>query len=137
MSPAQPTAALTGAAVALGGAAGGLLRWAAGEAVPDGPGLPWTTLTTNVVGCALLALLPALLARVPERRAALLGPALGPGLLGGFTTFSAYAVQVRTLAADGRPALAAAAALLTVVTCLAAVLAVRLAVPATAPAGRG
>jgi CrcB protein len=119
--------------VALGGAAGGLLRWGADQVVPDGDGVPATTLTVNVLGAALLALLPALLHRLPADRAALLGPALGTGLLGGFTTFSAYAVQVRTLAADGQAVLAAATALATLLGCLAAVVAVRWAVPAARP----
>lgn len=133
---AAPPALLVGTAVALGGALGGLLRWSLGEAFPDGPGLPTTTLVTNVVGAALLALLPALLRRLPDARAAVAGPALGAGLLGGFTTFSAYAVQVRSLAAGGEPALAALAAVLTLVGCLAAVVLVRLAVPATRPEAR-
>lgn len=91
--------------VAAGGAAGASLRWGAGEAVADGDGFPWTTFAVNVVGCALLAgleLLPLV------RRSQAWAAALGPGLLGGFTTFSATSEQGRALLADGRTALAAA-----------------------------
>ncbi len=83
---------------------GATLRWAAGEVAADGSGFPWTTFAVNVVGCALLAgleLLPL------ARRSATWAAALGPGVLGGFTTFSATSEQGRALLADGRTALAA------------------------------
>ena len=43
---------------------------------------------------------------LPARR--LVRPFLGTGVLGGFTTFSTYALDTRTLLAGGRPGLAAA-----------------------------
>lgn len=90
--------------VAVGGAVGAVLRYALGEAVPDGSGFPWTTFAINVAGAALLAGLELLpLARESTAWAA----ALGPGLLGGFTTLSATSEQGRGLLADGRPGLAA------------------------------
>lgn len=92
-------------AVAVGGGIGALLRWAAGEAVPDGPGFWWTTLGVNLVGSTALAALPAWPA---VRHGGLLAAALGPGLLGGFTTLSATSEQARSAVADGRPGLAAA-----------------------------
>jgi fluoride exporter len=104
--------------VAAGGVLGALLRWSFGEVVPDGAGFPWTTFAINVVGSFALALLPAI-AAVRDRPLAAV--ALGPGLLGGFTTLSAYAEQGRGLLADGRPALAAAYLLGTLAACLAAV----------------
>ena len=52
--------------------------------------------------------------------------ALGPGLLGGFTTLSAYAEEARGLVADGRAGLAAAYVLGTLAACLLAVAAARL-----------
>lgn len=106
------------AAVAAGGAVGAVLRWSCGEAVPDGPGLPGTTLAVNVVGSLLLALLPAL---AVVRRSPVLQAAAGPGLLGGFTTLSAASEQTRTLLADGRPALALGYLLGTLAATLAAV----------------
>lgn len=103
------------ALVALGGALGAVLRWSIGEAVPDGAGFPWTTFAINVVGSFGLALLP-LVARF--RRWTL---ALGPGLLGGFTTLSAYAEQSRALIGDGETVMAMAYLVGTVGACLIAV----------------
>ena len=48
------------AAVAIGGAAGAVVRHLLTVWQPDGGGFPATTLAINVVGSALLALLPAL-----------------------------------------------------------------------------
>lgn len=93
------------AAAAVGGALGGLLRFQAGLVVPDDSGFPWTTFTVNVTGALLLALLPAVDA---VRGSPLLAVALGPGLLGGFTTLSATSEQGRRLINLDRPALAAA-----------------------------
>lgn len=105
-------------AVALGGAAGGLLRWLLGDAFPDGSGFPWTTLLINVTGSFALALLPAS-ARV--RRSPVLVAGLGPGLLGGYTTLSTYAEQGRALWAEGEGPLAAGYLAGTLVACLLAV----------------
>ena len=93
-----PAARLIGAA-AIGGAVGGLLRYTAGSAFPDDGGFALTTFAINVSGCFVLAwLLPVLAARQTSRW---LQVALGPGVLGGFTTMSAYAEQSRALLADG------------------------------------
>jgi CrcB protein len=105
-------------AVAVGGAVGGAARWWLGDLVPDGDGFPWTTFVINVTGSLALALLPALPA---VRRRQVLAVALGPGLLGGYTTFSTYAEQGRALLGDGRPGLAAAYLLGTLLACLVAV----------------
>jgi CrcB protein len=105
-------------AVALGGAIGATARWALGEWVPDGAGFPWTTFAINVGGSFLLAALPAL---ASVRRHRIVAVALGPGVLGGFTTLSAYAVQDHALIDAGRPALAAAYLLGTLAACLVAV----------------
>ena len=51
-----------------------------------------------------------------------LAAALGPGLLGGYTTMSAYAEETRALLADDRVATAAAYAVGTALACLLAVL---------------
>ncbi len=66
----------------------------------------------------MLALLPAVAA---VRRRPLLTLALGPGLLGGYTTLSAYADDARALFADARPGLAAAYLLGTLAACLVAI----------------
>lgn len=106
------------AAVAVGGALGAALRWGCEELVPDGSGLPGTTLAINVVGSLLLALLPTVGA---VRRSRALAAAAGPGLLGGFTTLSAASEQTRSLLADGRPALALGYLLGTLLLCVVAV----------------
>lgn len=99
---ASPPAVL--AAVAAGGTVGALARYAAAVAWPTGQrDFPWTTLGVNALGCALIGVLMVL---VTERGPVhpLLRPALGAGVLGGFTTFSAYAVELRGLLADDRVA---------------------------------
>lgn len=105
-------------AVAVGGAVGALARWSLSGLGPDDQVFPWATLAINVAGCFALALLPALPA---VRDRALLLVALGPGLLGGFTTLSAYAEEARALVADGHPGLAAAYVVGTLGACLLAV----------------
>ena len=79
---------------ALGGVVGALARWGVGTALPGSPGSwPWATLLVNLTGCLLLgALLAGLATRSPEPPWA--RPFLGVGVLGGFTTFSAFAVEV-------------------------------------------
>lgn len=108
-------------AVAAGGAIGASARWALIDAVPDSTGFPWTTFAINVVGSALLA---ALMLLPVARRSEAWAAALGPGLLGGFTTFSATSEHGRALLDAGRPGLAGAYLLGTFAACLFAVVAV-------------
>ena len=107
-------------AVAVGGALGAVLRHLLGELVPDGDGFAWTTFAINVTGAFLLALLPALSG---VRRSPAWTVALGPGVLGGYTTLSAYAEQSRALLAEGRVVLAATYVVGTFAACAVAVLA--------------
>ncbi len=87
--------------VAAGGAVGAVARYGIGVAFPTGPaGFPWATFGVNVSGCLLIGVLMVLVAEVwPSRR--LLRPFLGTGLLGGYTTFSTYAVDIQHLLAGG------------------------------------
>lgn len=90
------------ALVALGGAAGAVLRHAMEVWAPvSAPGsFPWPIFAINVSGAFGLGLLHAYVPahpRVPRRVRAL----LGVGLLGGFTTFSTYSEQARVLLAGG------------------------------------
>lgn len=85
--------------ITIGGGAGSVLRYGLSRAVhPAADGFPVATLVTNLVGSLLLG---ALITAVTEvwRPHPLVRPALGTGLLGGFTTFSTFAVEVRSVAA--------------------------------------
>ena len=89
--------------VAAGGVVGALARAGADVLLPHEPGTwAWSTLLVNALGAAALC---ALLAIRPSRDARLL---LGTGLLGGFTTFSAFAVDAVLLVEAGRAPVAAA-----------------------------
>jgi fluoride exporter len=95
-------------AAAAGGVLGALARWAAGEALPHHAGSwPWATLLVNLSGCLLLGvLIVTLFARRPG--SAWLRPFLGTGVLGGYTTFSTFAVDTVGLADAGAAATAVA-----------------------------
>jgi CrcB protein len=83
----------TALVIAAGGAIGGGMRWLINEAVPHGAeGFPWSTFVENATGCLILGVLMVFLLDVwtPHRYAR---PFLGIGILGGFTTFSAYTVE--------------------------------------------
>lgn len=109
------------AAVAAGGALGAAARYGLGVAwpVPAG-GFPWVTLLVNVAGCAVLGALLELLAGLtaPHR---LVRPFFGTGVLGGFTTFSTYAVETVQLVDAGHSGLAGTYVLATLIGALAAV----------------
>ena len=78
--------------VAAGGAVGSLARYGVGVAAGRwfGLGFPWGTLFVNVLGGLAMGLLAARVG--PE--SVNLRLALGVGLLGGFTTFSAFSLEV-------------------------------------------
>ncbi len=89
------------AAVAAGGAIGTLARWSVFEALPAaGPGWGWATLAVNVTGALAMGLLVSWLAtRVASP---LLRPFAAVGVLGGYTTYSTFALDVHaTSAGDG------------------------------------
>ncbi|GAB3254951.1 fluoride efflux transporter FluC [Nocardioides dilutus] len=92
--------------VAAGGALGSLGRWGVGEVVPwSGDGFPWATFIENISGGLALGVLIVFLLDVwPPHR--YLRPFLGVGLLGGYTTFSAYMLESRDLLAGGEAATA-------------------------------
>lgn len=84
-------------AVAVGGVLGSGLRLAIDYAVPHGDAeFPVSTLMINVVGAFALGFL---VARVWPTAAPWLRAGLGAGLLGSFTTFSAFAVSLVALTA--------------------------------------
>ncbi|MGD8149280.1 fluoride efflux transporter FluC [Ornithinimicrobium sp. Y1694] len=110
-SPALRTVAVVG----LGGAVGAVLRWLLEGAIPHAGAWPVATLLINVLGSAALALLVAHAARHPWW----LRPGVGTGLLGGFTTFSTYAVQVAVVG-QAHPAVAVGYLVATPLLCVAA-----------------
>jgi CrcB protein len=107
--------------IAAGGALGAAARYGMAQALPHAAGeFPWSTLLTNVAGCfAIGVLMVIVVERLSSSR--LVRPFFGTGLLGGFTTFSTYAVDTRALLAAGRPAVAAAYLIGTLVLGLVAV----------------
>lgn len=84
--------------VAAGGVAGTLARHAATVVLGASP---LATFAVNVVGCLLIGVLTGLMNEVWAGRR-LLRPFLGTGVLGGFTTFSGYAIDAQQLLAAGR-----------------------------------
>ena len=89
------------AVIAVGGAVGALGRQLVGEAWPTVPGtFPWGTFLVNVSGSALIGVLIAALGVLAGHHR-LVRPFLGVGILGGFTTFSSYAVQSHALVRSG------------------------------------
>ncbi|MFJ3879164.1 CrcB family protein [Streptomyces sp. NPDC090077] len=111
------------AAVAAGGAVGASARYGVALLWPAAPGaFPWATFWTNAVGCALIGVLMVLISE--GGRSAphpLLRPFAGVGVLGGFTTFSTYAVDFSRLLDEGEAGTALAYAGLTVAAALGAV----------------
>ncbi len=109
------------AVVSAGGVLGSVARYEAGLwwSTPAGR-FPWTTWGINVLGCALIGVLLVLVSDVFTAHR-LLRPFLGTGVLGGFTTFSTYAVDIQRLVATGHAALALAYLVATVAAAMAAV----------------
>ncbi|RAN95730.1 fluoride efflux transporter FluC [Micromonospora noduli] len=116
---ARPATVL--AAIAAGGVLGALARAGLQHAVPHPPtGFAWATFTINTFGCLLIGVLMAVLGHL-DGGPPLARPFLGVGVLGGFTTFSTYAVDVQQAIVVGAPGTALAYLAATVLGALAAV----------------
>lgn len=114
-------------AVAAGGVLGAEARYGIEVVLPHAPAaFPWSTVLINASGCLLIGLLMVLVLELtsPHR---LVRPFLGVGVLGGFTTFSTFAVDAERLVREHRPLLALAYVVLNLVLCLVAVYAATLA----------
>jgi CrcB protein len=108
--------------IALGGGLGAVARYGLAELLPAQPGrFPWATFTTNVVGCFLIGVLMVLVTEVWSAHR-LVRPFLGVGILGGFTTFSTYAVETRGLLRPGTVGVAFAYAAGTLICAMLAVI---------------
>ena len=112
-----PSFLISSLLVVLGGGIGAWLRFVAGRLVGSAA-FPYATLTVNILGSFAMGLLVGWLARQG-------GPGsfdsegwrllLGVGVLGGFTTFSAFSLEIVTLAQRGAVGAAAAYAALSLV----------------------
>ncbi|MGW4958309.1 fluoride efflux transporter CrcB [Nonomuraea sp. NPDC004186] len=91
------------AVISLGGVLGALARYGLGVAFPRPPaGFPWATFAINVAGCLLIGVLMVAITEIWDAPA-WVRPLLGVGVLGGFTTFSTYIVDVGQLLMAGAP----------------------------------
>jgi CrcB protein len=106
--------------VMLGGALGAGARhlFGRGALVLLGPAFPWGTLAVNLLGGLLMGVLAGTLARTGAGEPWRL--LLGVGVLGGFTTFSAFSLDTVTLIGRGDAGLATAYVLASVIGSVAA-----------------
>ncbi|MFA6219296.1 MAG: fluoride efflux transporter CrcB [Erythrobacter sp.] len=94
--------------VFIGGGFGALLRYQLGRAMTHWLGVlavtlfPWATLTVNALGSVLMGVLAGWLARHGSGEGEQLRLLLGVGLLGGFTTFSAFSLEMVLLIERGQ-----------------------------------
>ena len=90
--------------VALGGAAGASLRFLSGAMILRvmGSGFPYGTMFVNIVGSFLMGFLAFYMLERMDGSFGRYAPFLMTGLLGGFTTFSAYSLDALYLLERGR-----------------------------------
>jgi fluoride exporter len=101
--------------VMAGGAIGAAMRFLAGAAALRalGPGYPWGTLLVNLAGGLLMGVLAGSLTRMNAPEGWRLF--LGVGILGGFTTFSAFSLEAAMMIERGQLGVALGYALASVV----------------------
>lgn len=97
-------------AIAIGGGIGSVMRYVVTVLVTQrlGPGFPWATLAINVVGSLVIGIV----AELSLARSIAISPVtrlfLMTGILGGFTTFSTFSLDMVTLAGERAALLACA-----------------------------
>ncbi|KQS49548.1 fluoride efflux transporter CrcB [Sphingomonas sp. Leaf198] len=109
--------------VMVGGAVGSGARYLTGRAMLSllGPDYPFGTLAVNVIGGLLMGVLVGVLARNTASETWRL--LLGLGVLGGFTTFSAFSLDVVTMIERGAIGVALGYVLVSVIGSVAALFA--------------
>lgn len=105
--------------VAIGGALGAMLRYAIGLALR----FPYATLCVNVLGSLLMGIALVWLTEMGDKSFARWQPLIMTGLLGGFTTFSAFSLDTLRLFETGQSGAALIYVAGTVLLCLLAVFA--------------
>lgn len=102
--------------VMLGGALGALGRYHFGRMTVHvfGTGWPWGTLGVNIIGGFLMGALAGWLARHGSAHGEQIRLLIGVGMMGGFTTFSSFSLEVMLMIERGQWGSAAAYALLSV-----------------------
>ena len=90
--------------VAIGGAVGSVCRYLTGQAAERllGTDLPYGTLAANLIGSMLMGVAFVFLSD-NSGEAGKLSPLLMTGVLGGYTTFSAFSLEAWQLFDSGRP----------------------------------
>lgn len=90
--------------VAFGGAIGASLRYALVSLAARlvGPDFPWGTLLVNLIGCLGIGFAAVVLSQRGDPALQWLAPFVMPGVLGGFTTFSAFSLETFQLLERGR-----------------------------------
>jgi len=105
------------AVIAVGGVLGAEARYALQRAVPTQSGhFPWITLLINGIGSLAIGVLMIVVLEIaqPHRY---VRPFVGVGILGGFTTYSTFAVDVVQLARHSHAAVAIAYVLASFAIC--------------------
>ena len=107
-----PSLSVASLYVALGGGLGAWLRYITGQlwTAAIGPvaasGFPWATLTVNVLGSFAMGLLAGWLAHFGSPQTPLGTEGwrllLGVGVLGGYTTFSSFSLEIALMAQRGQ-----------------------------------
>lgn len=106
-----------------GGAIGAGLRFGLSRALPySGQGWPWSTFAANILGGLAMGILAAWVLR-GDNSAEPLRLFVGVGVLGGFTTFSAFSLEMARMIEQGQTGLAAGYALTSVLFALGALFA--------------
>ncbi|MGC4768331.1 fluoride efflux transporter FluC [Micromonospora sp. DT44] len=109
------------AAIAAGGVLGAMGRAGLQHLAPHAStSFPWATFAVNTSGCLLIGVLMAVLGHLGGGHP-LARPFLGVGVLGGFTTFSTYAVDIQQALVAGAAGIALASLAATLLGALVAV----------------